>query len=131
MKLEGYLFVAGAVFWAAIAAIYWLMAKEPAGTTALVLLAGFAILVAYYLLYTSSHIDPRPEDQLDAEIADGAGEYGFFSPHSWWPLPLAASGAVIFFGIVFAWWIVAFGAFMFALSAIGFVFEYYRNTEIH
>ena len=29
------------------------------------------------------------DDDLDAEVSDGAGELGFFSPHSWWPLPLA------------------------------------------
>ena len=31
-------------------------------------------------------MDPRPEDRKDGEIADGAGELGFFPPYSWWPL---------------------------------------------
>ena len=35
--------------------------------------------------------EPRPEDRMDGEIADGAGELGFFPPYSWWPLWCAAA----------------------------------------
>ena len=39
--------------------------------------------------------DPdRPEDRSDGEIADGAGEQGFFPPYSWWPLFCASALAV-------------------------------------
>jgi hypothetical protein len=101
MKIEGWLFMSGTAFFALIAAIYWLLAEEPAGTTALALTAGLAFLVGFYLLFTARRIDPRPEDRVDAEIEEAAGDLGFFSPHSWWPLPTAAGAAVTALGLVF------------------------------
>ena len=49
-----------------------------------------------YLLPLSSPVvwTPRPEDYDDAEISDGAGELGFFSPGSFWPILLAAAAAL-------------------------------------
>ena len=47
-----------------------------------------------FFWFVSRRIDPRPEDRQDAEIADGAGEIGFFSPGSYWPFGLALSAAV-------------------------------------
>ena len=55
-------------------------------------------------------MEPRPEDRKDAEIADGAGELGFFPPYSWWPLWCAACSALIVFGIAIgAWWLLIIG----------------------
>ena len=112
----------------------WTTASDPAhtaGTTALALTGGLAFLVGFYTLFTARRIDPRPEDSKDGEIADGAGELGFFSPHSWWPLPLALSTAVIGLGLVFGWWLVAVGVGLLALALVGFVFEYYRGAHAH
>ena len=67
---------------------------------------------AFYCLRLAARLGPRPEDRPDAEIDDGAGEYGFFSPHSWWPLPTALSAAIMMLGFVFAWWLTVLGAFM-------------------
>ena len=44
-------------------------------------------------------MEPRPEDLKDAEIADGAGELGFFPPYSWWPLWCGGALAVIVYGV--------------------------------
>ena len=55
-------------------------------------------------------MEPRPEDRKDAEIADGAGELGFFPPYSWWPLWCGAALAVIVYGMALgAWWLVIIG----------------------
>ena len=43
-------------------------------------------MVTLYLGFHAARMDPRPEDRKDGEIADGAGELGFFPPYSWWPL---------------------------------------------
>ena len=48
--------------------------------------------------FHAKKMDPRPEDRKDAEIADGAGELGFFPPYSWWPLWCALTLAVMVFG---------------------------------
>ena len=127
MKVEGWLFAAGFVFFSISAVIYGVLAEEPVGTVALAFTAGLAFLIGYYLLFTARRIDPRPEDSLTAEIDEGAGELGFYSPHSWWPLPVAFFAAVSFLGIVFGWWLFIIGAIGGGLSVIGMVFEYYRG----
>ena len=127
MKVEGWLFAAGFFFFAISAVIYGVLAEEPVGTVALAFTAGLAFLVGYYLLFTARRIDPRPEDSKDAEIAEGAGELGFFSPHSWWPLALAIFAATAFLGVVIGWWLFIIGALGGGLAVIGLVFEYYRG----
>jgi len=127
MRLEGWLFASGFFFFAIAAVIYGLLAGEPVGTVALAFTAGMSFLVGYYLLFTARRIDPRPEDSPTAEIAEGAGELGFYSPHSWWPLPVAFFAAVSFLGIAIGWWLFIIGAIGGGLSLIGFVFEYYRG----
>lgn len=127
MKVEGWLFAAGFLFFSISAVIYGVLAEEPVGTVALAFTAGLAFLIGYYLLFTARRIDPRPEDSLTAEIDEGAGELGFYSPHSWWPLPVAFFAAVSFLGIVFGWWLFIIGAIGGGLSVIGLVFEYYRG----
>ena len=127
MKIEGWLFASGFFFFSIAAVIYGVLAEEPVGTVALAFTAGLAFLVGYYLLFTARRIDPRPEDSLVAEIEEGAGELGFYSPHSWWPLPVAFFAAVTFVGLVIGWWLFLIGAIGAGLSVIGLVFEYYRG----
>ena len=131
MKVEGWLFAAGFFFFAIAAVVYGLLSEEPVGTVALAFTAGLAFLVGYYLLFTARRIDPRPEDSKTAEIADGAGELGFYSPHSWWPLAVAFFAATCFLGIVVGWWLFIIGVIGGSLAVIGFVFEYYRGEPAH
>jgi hypothetical protein len=127
VKVEGWLFAAGFFFFAIAAVIYGLLAEEPVGTVALAFTAGLAFLVGYYLLFTARRIDPRPEDSKTAEIVEGAGELGFYSPHSWWPLAVAGSAATTFLGVAIGWWLFIIGAGAAVLAVIGLVFEYYRG----
>jgi hypothetical protein len=131
MKIEGYLFVFSALFFAIMDVIYWLWSHDPTGTTALALTVGLAGLVGFYLLFTGRRVDPRPEDDKQGEIADGAGELGFFSPHSWWPLFAALAAATAALGAVIGWWLLMIGMLAVILAAIGFVFEYYRGHFSH
>src|SRR5579875_1549551 len=127
MKVEGYLFLFIAVFLAGSDVVYWFTSHDPTGTTALALGVGLGLLVGSYLSVTARRMEPRPEDLDDADISDGAGEIGFFSPYSWAPLWCAGSAAVIFTGVVFGWWMVFLGG-AFAVPAVGsMVFEYYSG----
>ena len=130
MKVEGRIFAGIAVFFVVVAAVYGVLSREVIGTTALILSAGLSTHVAVYLLFTSTRIDPRPEDNDAAEIADGAGEYGFYSPHSWWPIMVAGSASITMLGFAFGWWLIAMGAIFLIGSAIGFVFEYYHGHHV-
>ena len=127
MKVEGWLFAAGFFFFSLAALVYWLLSEEVVGTVALAFTSGLAFLTGYYLLFTARRIDRRPEDNVYAEISDGAGELGFYSPHSWWPLPVAFFAACIFLGIIIGWWLVIIGVIGGGLAVIGLVFEYYRG----
>jgi len=128
MKVEGYLFAFIAVFLLPTDIVYWHYSHDWTGTTALALAVGLGILVGTYLLITARRIEPRPEDLEDADISDGAGELGFFSPYSWAPLWCGLAAATAFLGLVFGWWLFAIGA-AFAIPAVAsMVFEYYRNV---
>jgi hypothetical protein len=131
VKIEGVIFAIVAVFFLVVTPIYWFLSYDPTGTTALVLTFGLGALVAFYLLYTSRKVHPRPEDRMDGEIEEMAGEYGFYSPHSWWPLACAGSAALVFLGLVFAWWLFIIGAALGAAAVVGMIFEYYRGEFAH
>ena len=131
MKVEGLIFVVVALFFLIVTPIYWFMSEDPTGTTALTLTFGLGALVSFYLLSTSRKVHPRPEDRQDGEIEELSGEYGFFSPYSWWPLACAASAAVVFAGLVFGWWLFLIGAAMAVIAVNGMVYEYYRGEHAH
>ena len=133
MKVESWLFGAGTFFFVPIGVIYGILTswREPVGPTGLMLTGGLALMVGWYLWFTSRHIDPRPEDDPQAAIEAAAGEYGFFSPHSWWPLPLAATAAIVFLGLAVGWWLVVIGVALGALALVGWVFEYWRGAHAH
>jgi len=131
VKIEGWLFTIIAVFLIPVTAVYWYASEDPTGTTALILTFGLCFLIAFYLLYTARRIAPRPEDDPHANIEDAAGDLGFFSPYSWWPLGVAAACALMFLGIVFGWWLFILALPFVAVSVMGFVFEYYRGEHEH
>ena len=56
-------------------------------------------LITFYLGFHARRMEPRPEDRKDGEIAEGAGELGFFPPYSWWPLWCAMCLAAIVVGV--------------------------------
>lgn len=131
MKIEGLLFALGSAFYLAVAGIYWYFSRDQIGTTALALTGALAFLVAFYVLYTSKRVYPRPEDRLDAEVDEADPEYGFFSPHSWWPLLIGIAAAVIGAGLIFAVWVIVFGFFLLLIALVGWMFEYYRGEFAH
>jgi Cytochrome c oxidase subunit IV len=132
MKVEGFLFLLSAAFFAVVDAVYWFTSYDPTGTTALGIAVGLAFLSGFYLLFTGRRLPrTRPEDNPDAEISDGAGEIGFFSPHSWWPLFTGLSAALAAFGLAIGWWLFLIGMLAVLMSSIGFVFEYYRGQYAH
>ncbi len=127
MKVEGRIFALGAAFFWLVALIYWYFARDPIGTTALALCGGLAFLVAFYILYTAKRVFPRPEDRLDGEIDEADPEYGFFSPHSWWPLVMGFATFVVVLGLIFAVWVIAVGVVFLLIALVGWLFEYYRG----
>src|SRR6202167_3516683 len=131
MRVEGWLFVGCGIFLAGSDVVYWYLSYDPTGTTALSLAVGLMLLVGFYVLFTGRRLPPRPQHDDAAEVADGAGEIGFFSPHSWWPFWLGLAGAIMFLGVAIGWWMVLIGLVSVIFASIGFVFEYYRGHFAH
>lgn len=132
MKQEAWIFGACAVFFVLVTPAYWLIAGDPTGTAALAMTTLLAALIAFYLGFHASRMEPRPEDRPDAEIADGAGELGFFPPYSWWPLWCALTLATMVFAVAMAtWWLFIIGAVVGLVALSGWIFEYYVGEHAH
>jgi len=131
VKAEAWIFGGNAVFFALIAPTYWFLTDDPTGTAALIMTTLLAALVTFYLAFHANKMDPRPEDRMEAEVVDGAGELGFFPPYSWWPLWCATALGVCVVGIVFGWWLFIIGIGAGSIALIGWVFEYYRGEHAH
>lgn len=125
-------FVLASVIYAVLTAVFAPGGVEWVGTTALVLTAGLSLIVGTFFRFVARRLDTRPEDYEGAEISDGAGELGFYSPHSWWPVLIALSFSITAVGAALwlPWLIVAGVGFVLA-SAAGLVFEYYVGPEKH
>ncbi|MFB6818702.1 cytochrome c oxidase subunit 4 [Streptomyces sp. NPDC056347] len=129
MKIQGKMFLWLSLFILAIAVTYGVWSKEPAGTTALALAFGLSLMIGFYLAFTARRVDDMAQDNKEADVADEAGEVGFFSPHSWQPLSLAIGGSMAFLGVIFGWWLLYFSAPIILIGLFGWVFEYYRGEN--
>jgi hypothetical protein len=86
-------FILSAVVYGVLTGLFQYGGVEWAGTTALVLTSGLTLITGTFFRFVARRLDTRPEDYEDAEISDGAGELGFYSPHSWWPVAIALSAS--------------------------------------
>ncbi|MCV7381065.1 cytochrome C oxidase subunit IV [Mycobacterium alsense] len=125
-------FIVASVLYGVLTALFATGGEEWAGTTALALTAGLALITATFFRFVARRLDTRPEDYEGAEISDGAGELGFFAPHSWWPILIALAGSVTATGIAL-WlpWLIVAGVVFILATAAGLVFEYYMGPEKH
>ena len=132
MKAEAWIFGACTAFFVLVTPSYWLITGDPTGTAALVMTTLLAALVAFYLGFHASRMEPRPEDRIDGEIADGAGELGFFPPYSWWPLWCALTLGVMVYGVAMGtWWLFIIGGGLGVVALSGWIFEYYLGEHAH
>jgi cytochrome c oxidase subunit IV len=136
VKVEARMFLGVAVFLWLAAVLYGVWTGQPnsfshghvewAGFLALILSGGLLFISGSFFWFVSRRIDARPEDRPDAEIAEGAGELGFFSPGSYWPIGLAGAGTVVGMGLAFfQMWLVIVGVLLLLFTIGGLLFEYY------
>ena len=139
MRIEARLFEILTAFFIFITIVYAVLTSifgnggiEWAGTTAFALTAGLSLIIGTFFRFVARRLDTRPEDYEDADIADGAGELGFFSPHSWWPILIALAFSTAAVGAAL-WlpWLIATGIVGVLAAVSGFVFEYYFGPEKH
>jgi hypothetical protein len=140
MRSESRIFNGIALFLFVMAAVYGLWTREITegsaigtewvGVVALILSGLLCLMCGGYFQFIARRIEPRPEDRADAEISEGAGDLGFFSPGSYWPITLAASASLAGLGLVFwAPWLMVIGAVAIIGAVGGLLFEYYTGSH--
>lgn len=131
MKVEAWIFTILTVFFLIVTPSYWLVTHETTGTAALTLTFFLSLMITGYLTIISRRIDARPEDKQEGEIVEGAGEVGFFSPQSIWPLLCALTLAIVMVGLVLGWWMVIIGGALGVAALTGLIYQYYRGDYAH
>ena len=132
MKAESRIFEILTIFFFGVAIIYVIIAQEPAGSAGLFLTGGLSLIVGTYARFVSRRLEQRPEDNPAAEVSDGAGDVGFFSPGSYWPLGLALSVALMGISLAFMYfWAVTISGVILLISIGGLVFEYHIRPSEH
>ena len=137
VKVEARLFLGVAVFCWLAAIGYGIWTRSPTASAtatssrsaspALILSGGLLGISGSFFWFVSRRIDPRPEDRSDAEIAEAAGELGFFSPGSYWPVGDRRRGhgdrasALAFVQV----WLLIVGVVFILFTVGGLLFEYY------
>ncbi len=130
MRASYRLFLFLFAFYAIVGGVYTYMGGEPLGVTAIFLSAGLALIIGYYLWFINRRTGGvLPEDNPNALISDGAGELGFYSPHSWWPLPVGLSATAAGVGLIVGWWLTLIAVGALIISVMGFVLEYERPSN--
>ena len=132
MKTESRIFEILTIFFFGVGIIYLVLAREPAGSAALFLTGGLSLIVGTYFRFVSRRLELRPEDNPTAEVSDGAGDVGFFSPGSYWPFGLALSVALLGISLAFMYfWAVTISGVILLIAIGGLVFEYHVRPSDH
>jgi hypothetical protein len=132
MKVESRLFEIVTVAIFVMAIVYAVLAQEPVGVAALFLTGGLTLIVGTYFRFVSRRLEERPEDNPEAEISDGAGDVGFFSPGSYWPIVVAGSAALVGISLAFFYvWAIVISGIILLMAVAGLVFEYHIRPADH
>jgi hypothetical protein len=132
MKVESRIFEIITAFFFLAAIVYTVLAQEPVGIAALFLTGGLSLIIGTYFRFVSRRLEERPEDNPEAEVSDGAGDVGFFSPGSYWPIGVAACAALCGIALAF-WhvWLLVIGLVLLLIAVGGLVFEYHISPAEH
>ncbi len=130
MKVEARLFDITTAFFFLSAIVYGIWSKEPVGTVGLILTGGLSLIIGSYFHFVARRVERRPEDNPDAEISDGAGEIGFFSAGSYWPVALASAAGLGAVSLAF-WqiWLLVISLVLVLMAVAGLVFEYHTRPD--
>ncbi len=132
MRVESRIFEILTVFCFVCAIVYGVLSAEEVGIVALTLTGGLTLIVGTYFRFVARRLEERPEDNPEAEVSDGAGEVGFFSPGSYWPIGVAFAVAMTGFSLAFMYyWAVTISAVILLISIGGLVFEYHVRPSDH
>jgi len=118
-------FLVVAAYLVGVAAIYWFLTEEDAGTALLLGTAATLALVAVFLIRRRGTATPSPpEDDPDAEPAAAAGTpIGSFPFTSAWPVILVAGLVVTTLGILYTVILIPMGLTVTTVAIVGLMRE--------
>lgn len=130
MKVEAYVLLFVGAFFGCVCAIYWFLSYETSGTFMLLgtMLLGF--FPGGYYLWWSRRMKPRPEDDPNAEPADGAGVVAAFPSTSVWPFVLGLGAASVALALVFGFWTAPIGFVLAFAAVLGVIRESRRGGVV-
>jgi hypothetical protein len=132
MKVESRIFEIVTVAIFVMGIVYAVLAQEPVGVAGLFLTGGLTLIIGTYFRFVSRRLEERPEDNPEAEVSDGAGDVGFFSPGSYWPLAVAACAGLVGISLAFFYiWALVISGVMLLMAVGGLVFEYHIRPAEH
>lgn len=134
MKTTIKTFILLGVFCTVVGAVYGYLTgfEELVGFPALLAVAAMSFMLAVYLwLVDRSTGAMLPEDREDGEIVEMSGDYGAFSPWSWWPLLLGTGCAIFIVALAVGWWIIGLSVPVLVLGLFGLIFEHSRGDHAH
>ncbi|GAB2607847.1 cytochrome c oxidase subunit 4 [Kocuria arenosa] len=134
MKLSIKLFILIGAFSILAGVVYGFLTRfdELVGFPGLLAVGIMSFMLAVYLWLVDRNTGGvLPEDKLDGEIVESAGEYGHFSPWSWWPLLLGTGCALAFTALAIDWWILGLAVPVVVLGLLGLIFEHSRGDHAH
>ncbi len=138
MKVEGWIFGGLTIFFIIVTPVYWLISADPVtgvpeitGTVALIMSTLLCLMIWVYLLLVARRMVPRPEDRKTGEIAEGAGELGFYPPSSKWPLFLSLTFVLVVLAPIYGWWLAIIGFGFGFITLTGLLYEFYRGDHAH
>jgi len=144
MRVEALFLLFLGVFFALVGTVYWFWGYEDGGTT---MLAGTALLGflpgSYYFFWhkrfegnkfffwgETHGAGPRPSDNDEASISEGAGDIDSFPNSSIWPFVLGMGAFFCVLALVFGMWLIFIGASLILTALTGVTVESRRGGHV-
>jgi cytochrome c oxidase subunit IV len=123
MRSTALIFGASSAFFFIVAAVYWFVTYEVAGTLMLGLWCATFLFASAFLAVAAKRGAP-PGDDPDRRPQEAAGDWvGAFRAGSSWPIVLAAGLAIGLAGLVYGAWLLIPGALVTIAALLGLMRE--------
>jgi multisubunit Na+/H+ antiporter MnhG subunit len=130
VRVNGLFLAVIGVFFGIIGVIYWFLSYEDGGFAMLVGSALLGLFPGTYYLWWSQHMKGQPDDDPDAEVAEGSGAVDAFPSSSIWPFVLGMGAMFTVLTFVFGLWLAPIGGALILSAAIGGTVESRRGDVV-
>ncbi|NNN18255.1 MAG: cytochrome c oxidase subunit 4 [Acidimicrobiaceae bacterium] len=130
MKSERSIYMLIGVFFFAIMVVYFLWSGEAGGSIMLFAAAGLGIMPGLYFSWWAHRMPPRPEDRVDATMADGSGPVGAFPANTIWPFVFGMGAALTALSLAFGAWLAVVGLAFIISTALNVSLESRRGGSV-